>query len=300
MPASFLSSLGVAVLLLFAQSVAYPDSAGLEDVVTPAMLEAEADARLDWSAFGKHDQNSTIAVDASAYSGIIEQYGDHGPQAAIDFLHLSKRGLGALAAYVAALQKVPVSTLNRNEQLAFWLNLHNAQGILQTANEYPLQDDNSKVVILGPAWTEPSLTVEGHTLSLRDIERRILLRQWPDPLVLYGMYLPASGAPPAATEPFRGADVWRRLEERARQFVNHGPSHQFIRDELHVSAFYFLADTLLGEDAAMLAHLRRYAEPDLATRLSGFTSIKANWLNWRLNSFNGGYDVNQDRAGGGS
>lgn len=287
-------------LLCAAQGVAEAGRPGLEDVDTPEMLEAKAEARLDWSHFGTFDKNSSVEVDFSGYRRIFEEYGDHGPQAALDFLYMSRRGLGHLSSFARALQRVPVSTLNRDEQLAYWLNLHNTQGILKTTLAFPVQDENSKVVMLGPAWTEPSLTVEGFDLSLRDIELRILLRQWPDPLVLYGLYFPASGAPAGPTEPFRGKDVWRQLEERARRFVNRGPSHQFVRDRLHVSAFYYLADKLWADDAQLLAHLVKYSSPDLAKKLSSVSSIEATWLNWRLNSFSSGYDVNQDRAGGGS
>lgn len=273
---------------------------GLENVDTPETLEALAEARLDWSQYAAHDPASKIEVDTSAYGELFEKFGDHGPNAALDYLYLSRRGLATVDSLSQALQKVPVSQLNRDEQLAYWLNLHNIQAIRATTRSYPLRDDSTRQVILSEPWAERSMTVEGKKLSLRDLEARIILRQWPLQEVLYGLYLPASGAPSGPTTAFRGRDVWKQLKARARVFVNGNKSMEFVRDELHVSALYVLAPELFPDDNALINHFRKYANPKLKKKLEGFDKVTATWINWRLNSFNSGYDVGQDRGGGGS
>lgn len=294
------------ILLIFAacfvHSVAADSSGrfGLEDVETVETLEARAEKRIDWSLFSAHDETSTVEVDASAYDDVFKTFGDRTDSAALDYLYLSRRGIGQVSSLSFALQKMPVSKLNRDEQLAYWLNLHNAQAILTTARHYPLHEESTRSVILSEPWSELSMTVEEQRLSLRDIEVRIVLRQWPEQEVLYGFHFPAVGTPPGPTTAFTGKNVRRRLLERAEAYVNGEHAMQFVRDELHVSALYLLSPELFPDDKSVIGHLVRHASPTLQKELKGFDKITALWLNWRLNSFNSGYDVSQDRAGGGS
>lgn len=135
-------------------------------------------------------------------------------------------------------------------------------------------------------------------MSLVDIERRILMRQWNDPRILYGIYLPALGAPGLPSQPFTSSTVWKMLDDRAREFVNSERAIEFHDDQLHVSALYFWDRWLFPNDSAVLDHLRAFANPDLKAKLIKVQKVTATYLNWRINSFNSGYDRNQDRQGG--
>lgn len=270
-----------------------------EPLLTAEELEQMEESGGDWKRWAVHDPDSTVQVDTSAWTGFVREFSDNSSRGALDFLHIARRGYGFISQFVFQLQEVPVSRLNRDEQLAYWLNLHNAAAVRQTAVKFPFKDESTRELVLGDAWRADIFTVEDQKLSLEDIERRILFRQWPDARVIYGVYLPASGAPPLSDQPFTGAEVWRQLEARGRAYVNRGPALELAGEELHVSALYYWDKALFADDAALIAHLRKYAEPPLAQKLAGITAVRASWLNWRLNSFNSGYDINQDRSGGG-
>ena len=92
----------------------------------------------------------------------------------------------------------PLANFDKNEQLAYWLNLHNAVLYEQLAKRYPI----SKLKKLRTGgkgkpslWDEKLVTVEGVPLSLNDIQNNILIRHWKSPMVLYGLYHGAIGGP---------------------------------------------------------------------------------------------------------
>lgn len=254
----------------------------------------------DWSRWARHDPSSTAQIDYSAWATFVADFGDgDGGRGALDYLRLTRRGHGFLHAFVTELQALPVSQLSRDEQLAYWMNLHNAQAVLQTTLNFPIKDESARELVLGKPWSTQSLTVEGVRLSLDDIERRILFRHWPDPLVIYGLYLPATGAPRLAPRALVGRDIRAQLEARARLHLRSGHAFELSGSSLDVSALYHWDRALFADDAALIAHLRRYAAPADAQRLATVDTVRASWLNWRLNTFNSGYDVNADRSGGG-
>jgi hypothetical protein len=61
-----------------------------------------------------------------------------------------------------------------------------------------------------------------------------------------------------------------------------------VRGKLVVSSIYvwFKAD-FGGDDAGVIAHLSRYAEPALKTQLATVSSIGGNAYDWRLNQTGG-------------
>lgn len=253
----------------------------------------------EWPRWGTYDPASTFAVDYSAWQRFTADYADpKSSRGALDFVYVANRGLGYLSNYIFALEKVPVSMLSRDEQLAYWLNLHNAGAVQTTASSLPLRDDTTREIVLGKKWREKSLSVEGEKLSLVDIARRIVMRQWKDPRVLYGIYLPGQGAPGLPVTPFTGATVWKMLDDRARDYVNSERATEFHDGQLHVSAFYFWDKWLFPNESAVIDHLRSFAEPPLKAKLTDVQKVTATYFKWRTNGFNSGYDRTQDRQAG--
>lgn len=253
----------------------------------------------EWPRWSAHDESSEVVIDYSAWNRLTEDFADpRSDRGAVDFTRVTGKGMGYLREMLRALQQVPVSALTRNEQLAFWLNLHNAEAVWRTALSLPLEDDAVRAIIMGARWREQTLEVEGVKLSLVDIARRIVMRQWKDPRVLYGLYLPAHGAPGLPRRPFTGATVWKMLDARAQEFVNSERALEIHGEQLHVSALYFWDKWLFADEKAVLDHLRDFATPALRSQLTKFNTVTATYLNWRVNSYNSGYDPNQDRRAG--
>lgn len=116
--------------------------------------------------------------------------------------------------------QVPLSGLSSNEQLAYWLNLHNAVLIDELNKAYPVRRVDRLRIDGDPLFDAKIISVQGQSLSLNDIRFRIVAQQWQDPRVMYGFFLGAVGGPSLRDEAFTGRRVWSQLESNAREFVN--------------------------------------------------------------------------------
>ncbi len=130
----------------------------------------------------------------------------------------------AISAYRAELEALPqqvsLSELNSNEQLAYWLNLHNAVLIDELVKQYPVRNIDRARIDGAPFLDAKIITVEGVQMSLNDIRYRIVAEAWEDPRVIYGFFLGAVGGPSLRDEAFEARRVWTQLESSAREFVN--------------------------------------------------------------------------------
>lgn len=188
--------------------------------------------------------------------------------------------------------KVPLSSLNRDEQLAFWLNLYNAHALEHVASHYP--GTTARVLRSAPGepaegvWHEPTLNVAGIPLSLADIERRILFPIWNDPLVLYGLWQGAIGGPRLPLHAYGGATVWRTLRENASEFVNSNRGMEPKGDVLEVSMLYGWGMPLFQNDGALLRHVAALAEPPFSDGLDAVSRVRIDLYDWHLADLSGG------------
>ena len=192
----------------------------------------------------------------------------------------------ALKDHITRLEQVTVTALPRDAQFAYWVNLYNAVTVDLVLDAWPV-DSIRKVkgglFNLGP-WDEKVVTVEGRDLSLNDIEHGILRPIWKDARIHYAVNCASVGCPNLARRAWTAARVEEMLEDAARAYVNH-PRGAAVRDgRLFVSSIYdWYMEDFGGTDAGVIAHLKAYADADLAAALEGITDIADDRYDWSIN-----------------
>lgn len=252
-----------------------------------SLLAPRADLWRRWTA---HDEASSISVDHHAWTAIIGRYRAEGDDGIARFAYadVTADDRRQLADYLDRLAAVPVGRLARAEQFAYWVNLYNALTVRVVLDHRPVA--SIRDIDLGPGplasgpWSADLITVEGETLSLNDIEHRILRPIWADPRVHYVVNCASLGCPDLPAQALTAADGERVLEAAARAYVNHPRGARVSADGLVVSSIYVWFEADFGGDPrGVIDHLRRYAEPALADRLAGVTEIAGHDYDWRLN-----------------
>ena len=200
------------------------------------------------------------------------------------FLKAYKEGLERLS------NRRPLREMNKDEQLAFWLNLYNVTVLDRVADEYPIQKLKSlrQSKRQTPFWGQKTVTVEGVSLSLVDIEQ-ILFRNWDDPRVIYGLYQGSIGGPSLPNIAFTAENVWTLLNNNALEFVN---SNRGVRakgaNSAEVSKMYDWALEAFGNsDHAIISHIIKYADA-FHGDMTGLSSIKPKYYDWNIADLVGG------------
>ncbi len=251
-----------------------------------ALFAPKADLWPEWQA---HDAASDVRIDHRPWDQLLARFRTVGQDgiARVAYTKFGDNGRRTLAAYVASLEKVRVSALNRAEQYAYWVNLYNAltvKVVLDAGIPASILDiDISPGFFADGPWGKKLLTVEGREISLNDIEHRILRPIWKEPRTHYALNCASLGCPDLPPRALTAGNTEAILESAARAYVNHPRGARLVDGLLHVSSIYvWFADDFGGEQG-VLKHLVRYAEPGTAKSIGRLTAIAGHEYNWKLN-----------------
>ncbi len=241
--------------------------------------------------FTKAAAGSTVVVDHSAWDKLLKTYVVAGTDGLNRVAYgRMKTAHPALKGYVAALQKVDPSTLDKPEQFAFWVNLYNAKTIDVVLDKYPVKSIKEvslggglKSLVTGGPWQGKIMKVSGVDLSLDDIENTILRPIYKDPRVHYTVNCASVGCPNLSADAYTGAKLEAMLESGAKAFINSPRGALVEGDKIKGSSIYdwFKAD-FGGNEEAVLAHLQKYAEPALKQKLKQIGKISSYDYDWML------------------
>jgi len=172
---------------------------------------------------------------------------------------------------------VPLTRLGRNEQLAYWINLHNVAVIEQIALAYPLSTPANLRIAGVPLDEAPFITVAGVHMSPRDIRTRIVYPNWHDPRVIYGFWHGDIGGPSISRQAYDGANVGQLLDDAASEFVGSLRGVQRSGNTLLVSRLFLEARPFYFPDwpRDLRAHLLKYSGPEVAGLINGTQEIDA-------------------------
>ena len=238
-----------------------------------------------------YDQNSTYSVDHSFFDYFLSRYvvTDRNGLNRVCYASVSSSDRSGLCGYLNELQSVDVRTLNRDEQLAYWLNLYNARVLAVILEHYPvrsIRQIKSKFLdLLGP-FDDELICVLGEKLTLNDVESGIIRPIWKDPRVHYALNCASYGCPNLRKQAWRAENLSADLDRAAYQFINSnrsvrvGPFGFFVR----VSKIYkWYAEDFGGSDEAVLRHLCRYANAKTRRKLRRAKTINSYFYDWSLN-----------------
>lgn len=207
----------------------------------------------------------------------------------IDYKKLSQQDVELLKKYIKTMSQVEINKYSRREQLAYWINLYNALTVQTVANYYPvtnIQEINISpgLFSLGP-WGANLITVNNTTLSLDDINNRIIRPIWNDQRTHYALNNATIGAPNLNKHAYQGAQLEQQLNEAAITYVNSLRGVQVIEGRLIISKLYdWYEEDFGGTKQDVINHLLQFAQEPLLSQLKHINTIDSYVYNWHLNS----------------
>jgi hypothetical protein len=207
----------------------------------------------------------------------------------VDYPNLTEVDLETLKHYIDHMSQINIDNYNRNEQLAYWLNLYNAIVVQVVADYYPVEtvqevDISPGLFSVGP-WGANLVTIAGTQLSLDDIQNRIIRAIWNDPRTHYALNDGSIGAANLSAQAFQGATIETQLNQAASGYINSLRGIQIIDGKLIVSKIYdWYLDDFGANELDLISHLLHYANEPLRNHLKHTSSIHSYIYNWHLNS----------------
>ena len=244
-----------------------------------------------WSYWSAYQSQSSVKVDHQIWQALLSRYvllsedGIH----RVAYGEFDEKAKAKLREYLDAMARIAPTQLNRDEQLAYWINLYNAQTI-QVVLDHPRK---KSILSMGPffslgPWDESYLTIENKPITLNDIEHRILRPIWQDHRLHYVLNCASIGCPNLSQTAYRATSIAQQMADAQIAFLQHPRAISFTdRGELQLTSLFdwYLAD-FAPDVFGLLAYLA-VQRPDLAADLAamaGNADAKINYVyDWDLN-----------------
>ena len=204
-----------------------------------------------------------------------------------------------LDSYLAATGKVSQSEFNgwnKDEQLAFLINVYNAGTVDLVLTKYPnLKSIKDIGGIFGSPWKQDFVTVLGKKRSLDDIEHNIIRgsKRYNEPRIHFAVNCASIGCPALLNDAFTGNKLDKQLEQVTSKFLADSSRNRLKGSTLEVSPIFkwykedFESNWRGTKD--LEGFLARYSsslgfnKSQTADLKAGKTKISYTNYNWNLN-----------------
>ncbi len=239
-----------------------------------------------WGFWDKSSQRNVSRIDHSAWNSILGTYVIDNHASGVNrfrYSAVTPAKKKVLVRYIRDLEDIDPRKYSRREQQAYWLNLYNALAVNLVLDNYPVKSIND--IDRGSALDSALIRVAGQSLSLNDIEHRILRPIWKDHKVHFGMSCASISCPNLLAQAFTAANVNALLEKSGHDYINHPRGIHLKNGKMKASSmFNWYQKDFAKDDKTMLKVYAHYADDRLALYLLGFQGEIDYVYDWSLNA----------------
>ena len=236
-----------------------------------------------WPIWAKDNPDSTKQIPHQKWQDIIDRYLDVSAEDQIyrfDYGGISSDDKDKLESYIADLSGIDPRDYNKDEQLAYWINLYNASVVSIVLRVEP---ENS-VRSVSRIWKRKRFKIARQKMSLADIEHGVIRPLSNDPRVNFGFFHGTVGAGNILPVAFTGDNLDALLEENVRSFITQSSRGVDIQgNTLQVSSMFdWYRSDFGGSDDDVKNFIKQYVSSEIASAIDQTTSI-AYQYDWELN-----------------
>ncbi|MBK5255934.1 MAG: DUF547 domain-containing protein [Vicinamibacteria bacterium] len=196
--------------------------------------------------------------------------------------------------YLRALATVRLGSRSKDDQLAFWINAYNAytiQLINQHEERESIRNINKFLGLVrgkGP-WKEQIVRAAGRTLTLDDVEHKIIRVEFKEPRIHMALVCAAVSCPPLRSEAYEGSKLSEQLHDQTRTFLRERQVANRLdlgNQIIHLSPIFDWYRKDFGKsDAAILKFVAPYFEGvgERSAFAKGQLQIEFTDYDWSLN-----------------
>lgn len=248
-----------------------------------------------WDFWDVRNDANPAQIDHSAWDRLLSKYVVTNHESGINRFRYADFSAADAAAdrktldrYIDQLVSLDPRPFSSNEQLAYWLNLYNALTVRQITEHFPvtdLRDLRFGFMSRHDFWSVEMAQIARQSISLNDIEHRILRPIWKDHRVRFGIACGALSCPNLQPQAFTGETVRAELYAAAGEYINHSRGVRLENGQLTVSSLFdWYREDFAPDDKTLVKLFAHYKDDRSALYLLGFNGdIEYNY-NWALNA----------------
>jgi hypothetical protein len=229
--------------------------------------------------------------DYSQWNRILSTY--YNPAYGMKYGALKAKDAAALQALRQQLGRVNAASLDRKQQLAYWINVYNVNTVATIVEHYPvdsIRDISTDPIIRLNVFKKARIPYGGKLLSLDEVENKMIREGFKDARIHFAINCAAKSCPPIRPEAFTGAKLDAQLDDQARRFLASHVRYENDGNELDVHTTKIM--DWFGDDfekwaGGRVAFLKKYAPADKQKLLAAAKEIDVEYddYDWALNDW---------------
>jgi hypothetical protein len=218
-------------------------------------------------------------------------------------LKANRASLDRVVAAFGAATDADVSAWSRPQRMAYWINAYNLFTLRAIVDHYPIQGrwlslyPRNSIRQIDGVWTGLRWQAGGRSITLDDMEHKLLRPEFQDPRVHFAVNCASIGCPPLAVEPYRADRLDAQLDAAAVRYLQSPRGLVVANGTLRLSSIFdwfggdfdarFAASGPTGRsttDRALLAVVAKYGTPE-ARAAAQNPNVRLTYLDydWSLN-----------------
>lgn len=193
-----------------------------------------------------------------------------------------------LDSYLLALSRIDVENIDRNEELAIYINGYNAYTIKLILDNFkkgkPVKSIKDIGGLFSSPWSIEFTNIAGERLSLNDIENEIIRPRFKEKRIHFAVNCASISCPPLINVAYLPSKLDRQLEKQTREFVQTNKLNYFQGSTLYVSKIFKWYREDFDDD--IISFFLLYGSSKMKNELSAQKNqVKIKFLpyDWQLN-----------------
>jgi len=212
------------------------------------------------------------SINHDNWDSLLKKYVDDSGN--VDYKNF-KNDLGQLLGYLDYLAKNPISnTAQKEERLAYYINLYNAGTVQLILENYPLESIKD---IFRP-WGKDRLMIGDKEYSLGEIEHDIL-RKMKEPRIHFAINCASFSCPKLLNEAFTASKMEEQLEKATSNFINDPSKNNISPKSVELSKIFKWYKGDFTEKNSLVDYINKYSDKEV----SKDSEINYLTYDWRLN-----------------
>ena len=216
--------------------------------------------------------NVVQSLSHDKWDQFLKKYVDD--QGNVDYKN-AKHDAGQLNKYLDYLASNPISnTAQKEERLAYYINLYNAGTVQLILENYPLVSIKD---IFRP-WGKDRLMIGDDDYSLGEIEHDIL-RKMDEPRIHFAINCASFSCPKLLNEAFTASKMELLLEKATSNFINDTTKNKISSNSIGLSKIFKWYKGDFSEKNSLIDYINTYSHVEISPN----PKIKYLTYDWRLN-----------------
>lgn len=151
----------------------------------------------------------------------------------------------------------------REQQLAYLINLYNAQTLRLIIDHYPIRS----IKDIRDPWDQNVVSLFGNKITLNALEHEIIRKNYDEPRVHFALVCAAMGCPKLPEQPFIASRLSMQLDEQGRNFLDESDKNSvdLKSQTIYLSQiFQWFQEDFVKKSGSVIAFIRPYLSPQVS------------------------------------